>query len=518
MSFIPPFVTSPVPGLSPAITPLGMPAFPAAATSPADAALGALEQFRTPRPVPSLGLARLLPYGLLLAPVLIPAILQPFAPGVQGWLKDGWRGNPGYGIPNVLTPGVIPPGSTSNFYRVSWKIERTDGSCNPQPPIEGESRFNQGPIEKAVIRSFGVQPVACFPYNDELRSIGYKRAGQSVALGTNWASVAGNSFSLVAAREDGTAEGVPDPALPPVEQPYPPTQNPSPAPLPSLTPFAPLPFPALPSLPRLDPSISPDGEPLVRRPGQLPLLPPLISPQPSVLPQARPVPYPATGVSPPVLAPTEPTYPPAPSPNPTEGELKCDSPCLATIYDDLKEVKKNTDPNKGQPPTYVLALPVVSCDTDSPSLDIVQLVVQGSPMTGLSDRLVSQSLLAQSGCRGRTHKVAESLLLSGLSTESVQLFYSAALAPDVRFVRLEIEEPYSDSTLLRGGAYPTAGQRNFGAIAVCDRVGGGGYGQDVYDAHHLLSVARSAEPRFIKVLLKVGCRYRLFDTGERLVV
>jgi hypothetical protein len=497
------------PGRFPPPPPPNLPRYAPLVTPAAGAGEAALEAFRTAPEGPSL-VRQLLPLGWLLVPFIIPHLLEPFAPGVQDWLKRGWRGHPGYGIPDDHLPGQILPGSRAVLYRVTNDNETYNAACMPNARYPGDRGVHVGPISLVTGGQTISDSHACRGGEDVAETLSLVDGlGNVLTSIFQWNHAPRGDIHYTVTPQDGVIEGVPSPSAPPVIVPYPPLANPQPGP----TPFIPSPSPQPSDPPRL-PSTAPNN-PAKPSPIPLPHLPPLLSPDPAVAPSPRPT---ASGAPQPTTmpAPQPSSYPPPAPPRPTVGELTCDNPCLSSIFDGVKDIKKKLEPQSQITiPTYLLSVPVVSCSESVGDLKIYTLVVQGNEIQGLADELVSMSLLALAGCRSSTSKKPEVRLLSGQSTQAQQLFH-APIPENCRFIRLVINQPFPDQTRLRGTDYPAAGQRIFGSVAIASSTTGGGTSQQIYDSDSLISVQRSVSPRFAKILLRIGCSFTLYDTGERI--
>lgn len=371
--------------------PIGaLPALPAAAENPG--ILGRL--------APLAG--RLLPYGLLALPFIIPKILEPFAPGVQDWLKRGWKGQPGYGIPDGLSPGSVAPGSTSNLYSVKVDFDSTAYTCEKSASEHRVYPAQRGPISKVVVDDYGVRDVDCFPYKSKAARIGWTTAGTTVITGTLYYAVPGNTFDITPSRLDGTPEGVPDPSAPPVIVPYAPLLSPKQG----NSPLAPDPQRA--RDPRtLNPYPTEGGKPLPllppsQRPGGRPALPPATSPQQGVPPTPRPQGSPQQGGSPQSLP--QPSAPPSP-PSQIPGSETCEDPCLERITRQLEEIKKKQDENNGSPAdncpkTQEFSFTSISCKDGAAKSEVITITAVSPVPQSVYDSIRVMADLAIAGCGG----------------------------------------------------------------------------------------------------------------------
>lgn len=364
------------------------PALPAAAEKPG--LLGRL--------APALG--RLTPYAIPLIPAGIAGLLQPFAPGVQRWLKDGWK-RPGYGIPDDLAPGTVLPGSRPVPYDVYVRKETYSGACAANAVDDGYRGRYIGPISTVT----GGRQITS---DDICRGGGDTADTQSVVDGNGggiiaayiWGKAPRGSLTVRAVPVDGIPEGVPDPSLPPIATPYPPTQNPKQG-LPSLAPE-----PQRARDPRTLNPYPTEGErptpirPPSQRPGGTPALPPATSPRQGTPPTPRPGSGTGTG-SPPISLP-QPSAPPSPPPQLPDISL-CDDPCMQRIARQLDDIKKKQDEQQPQQPsdcpdTEDISFTVISCQDGRAKSEVITITAISPVPSSVHDALRVMADLAIGGC------------------------------------------------------------------------------------------------------------------------
>jgi hypothetical protein len=279
------------------------------------------------------------------------------------------------------------------------------------------------------------------------------------------------------------------------------------------------PYPPLPPFP--PPDTNPVGRPVLP-PGDYPIP---YQPDPTYPPIFLPIGFP------PIVIPIAPTFPitiPVNVGGVKVGDINLsfngtfsisfDSPTPESKdYTDLLNAIKECAcrPISPPPSSEAFAIPYVEDGSCTVKTTTIQVVSGGIP-SGLSTKLAQSAATARLGCLALNPvQESETAIFSGTATFQTQLFYSPALDPKVVSVRLQITQSNALSDL-RGGAYPTAGQKAYGVIGFSQTASGGGGEEKVYDASHLYRLNKRVIGGNIKVLLKPGTAFTLYDTGERI--
>jgi hypothetical protein len=341
-------------------------------------------------------------------------------------------------------------------------------------------RFNYGP-SSTVVECFSINSSA--PPNDA-KYLYYK-------------------FSVLS-RVDGQADncGNPPPVvLPPVEPP------------PGIDPY-----PAPPNLPPGggDQPVKPDTDSPDAPPYYIPwTVPPIIIPiAPIIAPQFKP------NLSVPITIPVN--IPIQFSPNIT-GTINVQigpDGNIRTPPDLLCECEYQPEPPDGPvtcPDTTLFNIPFYSCTSGGSFEEEVITVVSDSLPSGLFEKLLSSANLAEVGCESLTpDQEPESLIDSGRSGDViVEPQYSAILPEEVVSVEIRLSN-YSQEEYRELTTFPGGGQRKFGAVSYCLADSEGGACQVyLWDEKTYYRLPRRLKSARMKIMLRPGISWQLWDTGER---
>lgn len=396
------------PGSSPPLRPLPPP-FPGTGNTPPVNLPKAIAPVLPARLAPGAGklaplLGKLAPFLLPLAPVIIPALLEPFAPGVRDWLRRGWRGTPGYGIPDSSRPGRLPFGHRAVAYTVTSTQASGQGNCT-QTATSTQTVIRNGPIVYSEV-ALAPTMTTCNPALQTTTSLRLVSAGNQNIVGVTRYNPANVGFlTYTAIPLDGLPEGGEDPNAPPVITPYVPTATPKPQ-EPSFHP-SPLPGgqPGLQPLPVVAPGLlppfpgSPGGSPIPQ-----PAFPPDISPDPGIAPS----PNPSAGAAPaPAPAPVPPpSSAPSPPSRPTAPEEECDNPCalrtakgVESIQETLEELLEQM-PGLECPDQVRIPIPIatVTCNEGEPLVSNWVLILNEAAPAGFAEAIQQMATAAAKGC------------------------------------------------------------------------------------------------------------------------
>jgi hypothetical protein len=191
---------------------------------------------------------------------------------------------------------------------------------------------------------------------------------------------------------------------------------------------------------------------------------------------------------------------------------------LTRIKTELDEVKACACLKPPAPPEVeTLGVPILStseCSTESLPLS----VERGALSPAVLSRFLKSAEAAVLGCRAKApEQKEETLLFSGTSTLQALELYSPAVSPEVISVRLRITN-YSSGASREITTFPGTNQRKFGSLGWSNAVGGAGPYQYVFDESTLFYLPPRAKNGYVRLLLKEGISFSLYDTGERLMV
>lgn len=169
------------------------------------------------------------------------------------------------------------------------------------------------------------------------------------------------------------------------------------------------------------------------------------------------------------------------------------------------------------PPTTVLDLPFYSC-SPTPSFRTISVTALSETVDpDLVDVLLSSANLAELGCAAiNPEQQPESLLFQGRSGDIlVNPQYTGVVPEEVASVEIRLSnyslEDYRELTTFPGG-----GQRKFGAVAYCLLESSGGSDQVyLWDESTYYRLPRRLKPLRLKIMLRPGVSWEVWDTGER---
>lgn len=169
-----------------------------------------------------------------------------------------------------------------------------------------------------------------------------------------------------------------------------------------------------------------------------------------------------------------------------------------------------------KPEMSELFLPVVASAT---SCDIVSrsfLVPKDSVSESIVDEFISSAVLASSQCESQVvEQLPETQIFAATVTTGGAELFTGEIKPEVHSLRLEILS-YDPELLPKISLYPDSNQRKFGSVNYCsfDGAGGGDYIY-VFDNSTYIPLPSRGKSGRLRVLMKPGTSFRVFDTGER---
>jgi hypothetical protein len=410
------------------------------------------------------------------------------------------------GLPLIPLPDPLVPlrrpflgGERPIQYRYQSYRYSSDGGCNKNP-VDFRQGVVTGPVRRIDV-VLSSQPVSCRPTNINLVGVGLEQAAglPGVGLGAIFPDL-GDYVSITLTPLDGSQDS-PD--------------YPSPIPYP-LPPGVELP-PGWPDAPRIpggggnQPIYDPDNptqQPREWLPWKVLPIPLPIFVQPTLsVPINAPISIPISipvSISPQIDAPITIQLDP-------DGNIR-------TPPDLICECPKGDD-GEGPItlPTSVLEIPYFAC-SPTPAFQTVDVtVVSSSVPADLLDKLLSSANLAELGCEcTNPEQKPASRLSSGRSGALIVApQYSEELPPEVVSVEIRLSD-YSQDDYRELSTFPGAGQRKFGAIAYC-LLGSDGGADQVYlwDENTYYRLPNRLKPARLKVILRPGISWEVWDTGER---
>lgn len=170
------------------------------------------------------------------------------------------------------------------------------------------------------------------------------------------------------------------------------------------------------------------------------------------------------------------------------------------------------------PLTQVYSIPYYDCRPGSGRLRFANLeVLPESVPSGLLESLVSSADLAETACElFHPQQEPESLLYSGVfQGVLVQPWYSPPLPPEVVSVELRIVE-FSEQDFREITTFPGAGQYKFGSFEFALAGSNASTTPNfVWDRKTYLRLPERLKPGRLRVLLRPGVSFEIWDTGER---
>lgn len=163
------------------------------------------------------------------------------------------------------------------------------------------------------------------------------------------------------------------------------------------------------------------------------------------------------------------------------------------------------------------SVPYYECGAnEAPRVVNLQVDPASIPST-LEKDLLSSAILAREGCKARTPEQKPEVRLSSGTVDGVlgRIIQVPLVDPDIVCVRLKVM-PERPDDFRQTKIFAGAGQRLFGVIDWhLEGSSGGGSPADVWDMITDFSLPKTGKPRQIKLLLKPGLRWELWDTGLR---
>jgi hypothetical protein len=113
-------------------------------------------------------------------------------------------------------------------------------------------------------------------------------------------------------------------------------------------------------------------------------------------------------------------------------------------------------------------------------------------------------------------QLEESLIYAATTTQDGRELFSGLIDTDVVSLRIKITD-IQNPTLNILTLYPEAKQRKFGSISfVTESVNGGGDYIYVFDTDTYLPLPTRGKKGKLRILLKGGISFEVYDTGERI--
>jgi hypothetical protein len=173
-----------------------------------------------------------------------------------------------------------------------------------------------------------------------------------------------------------------------------------------------------------------------------------------------------------------------------------------------------------------IPIPILDCLDDGVAsvVEDVVSVISGSlgSEAALIGQLFNQLLrIRQEQCSQEVYEETPLMVAEGVTSSGSQVAYYPISNPDARLFALRLLEPFPNSVRLfqLGGARDTEG--DFGAVGVCLKLPGidsyANYGDrlNVFTQATLIPVPNSGLQAYIRVSLKVGVSWQLWDLGVR---
>lgn len=422
----------------------------------------------------------------------------------------GTGGTVACGLPFIEIPDAppvtepIPGGTCPVFYRVRVRAKLGTLCSGSGGSIVEEQRNLQGPLQFSF-PFFGNGNNQCKPGQQfEIRNWRLFNAGMTTGFSFLLVEEFGDWASVVE-----VSPLTPEPVggcgpAPPVQTPYPPS---FPAPPPG--------YPDKPQLPGGGGTVPYKNprSPADRPPDRIPWTIPPIPLPPVIVPVIKPT------INAPITIPV--SFPISISPNinvtiPVQlgpsGEIRTPPDLICPC-----EYGEGDGPAVDCPETVLLDLPYYECGEDGGFKTATIAAVSNSVPPLLIDKLLSSSNLAEVGCESLAPEQAEpSLISSGRSgSVIVEPQYSDLLSDQVVSVELRLSG-YSLGEYRELTTFPGAGQRKFGSISYCLADSEGGSDQVyLWDDRTYYRLPDRLKAARIKVLLRPGISWELWDTGER---
>lgn len=188
---------------------------------------------------------------------------------------------------------------------------------------------------------------------------------------------------------------------------------------------------------------------------------------------------------------------------------------LERIYKKLLEIKECVcRPDVDLDLLYVPFVDAsVDCQIETASLLVPKGSVSGSLVTKLN---ASAELAAQKCSEEVPMQLPESLIYSASTTADGRELFTGKISTDVVSLRLSITSIRDDGPK-KIDLYPEANQRKFGSVSfVLDGISGGGDYIYVFDQETYVPLPKRGKEGRLRLLLKSGLSFNVYDTGERL--
>lgn len=191
------------------------------------------------------------------------------------------------------------------------------------------------------------------------------------------------------------------------------------------------------------------------------------------------------------------------------------SDSLKEIYDKLDAIKNCVcTPEVELDLLYVPFVDAtVDCQIETASLLVPKGSVSGSLLTKLN---ASAELAAKKCAEEEVVQLPQELIYSASTTADGRELFSGEILPSVVSLRLSITEVREDGPA-KISLYPDANQRKFGSVSfVLEGINGGGDYIYVFDQETYIPLPKRGKKGKLRLLLKGGLSFNLYDTGERL--
>jgi hypothetical protein len=201
--------------------------------------------------------------------------------------------------------------------------------------------------------------------------------------------------------------------------------------------------------------------------------------------------------------------------NPDRTQPSDQDELLRQIWNTLKEVRECACGPEVD--LQALFLPVVSGFPNCAD-SVEQLTVQaGSVSAEQVARFVATAALAANFCEMvNPEQLPEQLIYSASTTATGTELFTGELSPEIVSLRLKITEVRSDGPQ-NISLYPGANQRKFGSVSfVLSNISGGGDYIYIFDPETYVPLPERAKPGRLRILMKRGLSFEVYDTGERL--
>lgn len=165
----------------------------------------------------------------------------------------------------------------------------------------------------------------------------------------------------------------------------------------------------------------------------------------------------------------------------------------------------------------MLFVPLLQESADCELATETLLVPKGSVSPSLFDKFVRTAMFGVKGCQGETpEQLPQSLIYAASTTQDGRELFTPKFGVEVVSLILKITEIRPDGPG-KISLYPASNQRKFGSVSyVLATVDGGGDYVYVFDTETYLPLPRRTKPGKLRLLLKKGLSFEVYDSGERL--